>query len=456
MSRLVVVSNRLPVAARAAEPPAGGLVNVIADAFARRRGGGLWVGWDDHAGRPGRLRRSRRDGVELVGLGLSREEVEGHYLGFCNRALWPILHGFPSRAHFALADRDSSLRAQRRFARVLLKALAPSDLVWIHDYHLLRLPRLLREGGFRGRIGFFLHTPFPATDLWSLLPDAEAMLVDLAAADLIGLQSRRDLVNLRDALRRLAGARGAGSRMRLGARSLRLAVVPAGIEPRDFEPGPEAAARPRASGYLSQLVGGRRTVLGVDRLDYSKGLIERFLAFERFLRNRPEWRRKVCLVQIASPSREGLEWYRRERRELELAAGRINGELGDVDWTPILYLRRTFPRATLARLYRGADVGLVTPLRDGMNLVAKEYVAAQRPHDPGVLVLSRFAGASDSLTAALQVNPWIVEETAEALARGMSMPLAERRRRHRLLLAAVRRDTASAWYDRFLSLLAAR
>lgn len=195
-------------------------------------------------------------------------------------------------------------------------------------------------------------------------------------------------------------------------------------------------------------------MVGVDRLDYSKGLPERFRAFALFLHRHPEWRRRVCLVQIASPSRGGLEWYRRERLELEQLVGRINGELAEVDWTPIRYLHRSFGRETLARLYRGADVGLVTPLRDGMNLVAKEFVASQRASDPGVLVLSRFAGASATLSEALPVNPYVIDETADAIHAALEMPLAERRRRHRKLLRIVRRDTASAWAEGFLTSLA--
>ncbi len=244
----------------------------------------------------------------------------------------------------------------------------------------------------------------------------------------------------------------AGPRRRKGE----VGVFPVGIDPLAFEPSAAAARRTRASGYLAQLVGDRRVVLGVDRLDYTKGLLERFRAFGLFLERHPEAHRKVCLVQIASPSREGLEWYKRERRTLEELVGRINGEFAEFDWTPIRYLRRSLPRETLARIYRGAEVALVTPLRDGMNLVAKEFVASQRPREPGVLVLSRFAGASEELDAALLVNPWIVEETAEAIARALALPLEERRDRHQRLLAAVRARTAADWAASFLAALGGR
>jgi trehalose 6-phosphate synthase len=447
MSRLVVVSNRLPEAlsgGRGFDLPAGGLVRVLFDALRDRRGGGLWVGWDPRA--RGRPRRLRHDGIERIGLPLPAGEVAGYYEGFCNQALWPILHTLPSRAEFQLADLASYRSAQERFAGVLRGELRRSDVVWIHDFHLLLLAPLLRSFGFRGRIGFFLHTPFPAPDVWALLPASEEMLVAFGAIDLVGVQTRRDQRHLRDALRPHFPRSAARPAPRVEA-------FPVGIQASEFEPSAATERRPKPASHLAQLVGGRKSILGVDRLDYSKGLIERFRAFERFLRDHPEWRRRVCLVQIASPSRVGLAWYRRERRELDLAAGRINGELGDVDWTPIVYLRRSFPRATLARLYRGADVGLVTPLRDGMNLVAKEFVAAQRASDPGALVLSRFAGAAESMTAALLVNPWVIEETAAAIRRALEMPLDERRSRQRALLRVVRRDSAVAWRSRFLAAL---
>ncbi|MBZ0088902.1 MAG: trehalose-6-phosphate synthase, partial [Thermoanaerobaculia bacterium] len=416
MSRLVVVSNRLPVfpgRGSTFDLPAGGLVSVLFDALCSRHGGGLWLGWNDSARGSLRPRRSAFGGVGLVGIGLPAAEIDGYYHGFCNQALWPILHCFPGRAHFDLGHLGHYRSVQERFVQALLRELRPDDQVWIHDYHLLLVPESLRRLGFRGRIGYFFHTPFPPADLWALLPDAEQLLGGVARADLIGFQTRGDLENFAGSQRRLLGpGRRASARDR---GSPKLGVFPVGIEPRDFEPSPAVERRPKSQSHLVGLIGGRRAVLGVDRLDYSKGLVERFLAFARFLERQPEWRRRVCLVQIASPSRGGLDWYRREREELEQVVGRINGELAEVDWTPIRYLHRSFQRDTLARLYRGADVGLVTPLRDGMNLVAKEFVAAQRNSDPGVLVLSRFAGASASMRDAILVNPYVIDETAAAI-----------------------------------------
>ena len=458
MSRLVVVSNRLPVfPARGAtfDLPAGGLVAVLFDALRARREGGLWLGWNDRAHGAARTRRCRRSGVTLVGVALPPAEVEGYYDGFCNQALWPILHCFPGRARFDLEHLLRYRAAQERFARALVRELRPGDQVWIHDYHLLLLPELLRRRGFRGRVGFFFHTPFPPTDLWALLPEAAALLAGVGQADLIGFQTRGDLANFAEGRRRLLGTRARPTSPRRNRRGPRLGVFPVGIDAAEFEPSATVERRPKSKSSLVELVGGRRVVLGVDRLDYSKGLPERFRAFALFLKQNPKWRRRVCLVQIASPSRGGLDWYRRERAELEQLVGRINGELAEVDWTPIRYLHRSFAREALARLYRGADVGLVTPLRDGMNLVAKEFVAAQRKSDPGVLVLSRFAGASDSLRDAVLVNPYVIEETAAAITTALAMALAERQRRHRALRRIVRRDSAKAWSERFLAALAA-
>ncbi len=458
MSRLVVVSNRLPAfPARGStfDLPAGGLVAVLFDALRARREGGLWLGWNDRAHGVARIRRCRQSRVTLVGVALPPAEVEGYYDGFCNQALWPILHCFPGRARFDLEHLLRYRAAQERFARALDRELRPGDQVWIHDYHLLLLPELLRRRGFRGRVGFFFHTPFPPSDLWSLLPDAAPLLTGVSHADLVGFQTRGDLANFADVRRRLLASRGRATPSRRIRRGPRLGVFPVGIDAAEFEPSATVERRPKSKSSLVLLAGGRRVVLGVDRLDYSKGLPERFRAFALFLRNHPEWRRRVCLVQIASPSRGSLDWYRRERAELEQLVGRINGELAEVDWTPIRYLHRSFAREALARMYRGADVGLVTPLRDGMNLVAKEFVAAQRKTDPGVLVLSRFAGASDSLRDALLVNPYVIDETAAAIATALEMPLAERQRRHRALRRIVRRDSARAWSERFLDALAA-
>jgi trehalose 6-phosphate synthase len=454
MSRLVMVSNRLPIgrptgAGGELEIPAGGLVSALLAAL-ERAGDSLWLGWDPGVQDPNATSRHTIRGVELLGLGLSRREVSGHYLGFCNGALWPLLHCFQGRVRFEPEHLDMYKEVQRRYARTLLTLLSDEDLVWIHDYHLFLLARELRRNGFRGRLGFFLHTPFPPHELWTLLPDSGEFLEAMLAHDLIGFHTQGYIENFASCCERDLGARTSPGAVGVPGHShARLGVYPAGIQAGDFAPSRRALQRPRRSLTLARLVGSQVAVLGVDRLDYTKGLGERFEAFEQFLLARPEWRRRISLVQIASPSRSALPWYQREKQVIELLAGRINGEMGEPDWIPIRYLYRSFAREALGRFYRGADVGIVTPLRDGMNLVAKEFVAAQDPNNPGVLVLSRFAGAAEQMVDAVLVNPFSPMEVAEALATALEMPLEERRRRHAALLAHVCEQSASAWAEQF-------
>jgi len=410
----------------------------------------LWVGWDSRVDPESGLRESRVQGVTLAGLGLRRAEVEGYYNGFCNQALWPLLHCFPRRAAFDPGQLEAYLAVQERFADALAPRIRSGDAVWVHDYHLLRLGEALRRRGVQARLGFFLHTPFPPDDIWAVLPRSRRFLDSLLSFDLIGFHTLRYVENYVQACRRELGAEWDGERLAFGSHLQKVGVFPVGIEPSDFEPRKSILRRRVRSRALMRLAAGRRILLGVDRLDYTKGLVERFHAFELLLRESKRWRDRVCLVQIASPSRSALPWYRRERQEIEGLVGRINGELGSADSAPIHYLHRSYPRETLARFYREADVALVTPLRDGMNLVAKEYVAAQRPDDPGVLVLSRFAGAAERMTDALQVNPYVPTEFAETIGQALEMGLSERRERHRRLLESVREETASRWAERFV------
>jgi alpha,alpha-trehalose-phosphate synthase [UDP-forming] len=456
--RLVVVSNRIPVGRPTGiggelELPAGGLVSALLGSL-EALPESLWVGWDSRGGSGSDTTETEVRGVRLIGIPLERRLVEGYYEGFCNQGLWPLLHCFPSRVVFEPRHLEAYFEVQERFADAVAARLRPGDAVWVHDYHLLRLGESLRRRGISCPIGFFLHTPFPPDDLWAILPRSRRFLTSLLDYDLVGFHTRSYLENYVGACRRELGAEWDGERLRCGRKRQKVSVHPVGIDPADFEPSPRVLRLRRRSGALSRIAHGRRVVLGVDRLDYTKGLLERFRAFELFLEQHREWRDRVCLVQIASPSRSSLPWYAHERRELELLVGRINGELGRMDWLPILYLHRTYPRETLARFYRDAEVALVTPLRDGMNLVAKEYVAAQRPDAPGVLVLSRFAGAAEHLDGAVLVNPYIPAECGEAIHEALEMPAVERRRRHRTLLAAVRAESASEWAGRFLDDLA--
>jgi trehalose 6-phosphate synthase len=459
VSRLVVVSNRLPAvpapARRAPEIPAGGLASAVHEAL-RRHPESLWFGWSGRVTsgkKRGRLSRHATAGFELVGLSLTQAEHDDYYLGFCNSALWPVCHGFPGRARLDRAQEERYRAVQGRFARALAPLLREDDLVWVHDYHFLLLGRELRQLGFGGRIGFFLHVPFPPHDLWQILPEPCDMLAGLLAYDLVGFHVEGFRDHYVYSCGRELGATWDGTTLACGGHRQRVGVYPIGIDPDAFRHSAAARGAGRGGARL-RFVRGRRLVVGVDRLDYTKGIPERLLAFETFLRRHEEWQRRVVMVQVSSPSRVEVPAYIEQKQRVEAILGRLNGELGEHDWMPVRYLYRTYPREFLAGLYRQADVGLVTPLRDGMNLVAKEYVASQDTEAPGVLVLSRTAGAAQEMTEALLVNPFVVEDVADGIERALTMPLAERRERHAALLARVREGNASEWSRRILEDLA--
>jgi trehalose 6-phosphate synthase len=452
VKRLVVVSNRLP-ALRHTGPggeidiPAGGMAAAVFAAL-RNAPESLWLGWHGRTEAAERVRRTvrhRAGRLELVGLPLTQREVADYYHGFCNAGLWPLFHCFQGRVRLDLEQEACYRGVQERFARTLLSLLRPGDLVWVHDYHFLLLGRELRRLGWGGRIGFFLHIPFPPHDLLELLPDPRDVLEAMLHYDLVGFQVRGSLDNYVYACRRQVGARVEAGHLVAAGRAQRAGVYPVGIDPDEFLPPRDGRRHRPGRGVLSRVVRGRRLLLGVDRLDYTKGIPERILAYETFLERHPQWRKRVSFVQIASPTRTAAAHYLEQKRIVEALVGRINGELAEHDWVPIRYLYRSYPRATLARFYREADVGLVTPLRDGMNLVAKEFVAAQPPESPGVLVLSRTAGAAEDLPEAILVNPCIPADVAAGIARALEMPIGERAERHRALLERVRRGSIAGW-----------
>lgn len=455
MSRLVIVSNR--VGPLTDEGKAGGLAVGIADALRRR--GGVWFGWSGEvspAGTYGDLQQTEVGKVTMATLDLTEEDLETFYSGFSNATLWPILHYRVDLAEFEPRNREGYDRVNWRMAARLLKLLKPDDTLWIHDYHFFPLGRRVREAGFRGPMGFFLHVPFPPFDLLRAIPDSQRLFSALLAYDLVGFQTPRDVQNFRRfALAWLGAVEGPDDTLITpSGRSVTIDAFPIGIDAEGFA---KLASSEEARGNMDMIAGwpgNRKLVVGVDRLDYSKGIPERFAAFERVLLNYPENSGKgTSLLQIAPLSRTGLDPYADLRADLEETAGNINGKFGSLDWTPIRIITRGFTRAGLAGIYRASDVGLVTPLRDGMNLVAKEFVAAQDPDDPGVLVLSEFAGAAYELTEALIVNPHDTNELANAIQRALTMPLEERRRRHASLLHNVRTNTAEAWCRAFLDRL---
>ncbi|WP_353182153.1 trehalose-6-phosphate synthase [Bosea sp. (in: a-proteobacteria)] len=451
--RLVVVSNRVTIPDRHEKATAGGLAVALREALERH--GGLWFGWSGVVGAARQLRETQRGNVTYAVTDLSEAERESYYLGFSNRALWPIMHYRLGLTEFQRSDYMGYLGVNRRFARELAGMIRPDDVIWIHDYHLIPLAAELRRRGVTNRIGYFHHIPWPSADTLTALPFSATLVRTLAAYDLIGMQTQIDTRNLIDCLVTLCGAKSDGRRVRLGARETVVQPFPIGIDVEAFRRLAAASARQAATPLRAtrESLGERKLVIGVDRLDYSKGIVQRLEAFGQFLRSHPEERGRVGLLQIAPPSRSDVPEYAELDRMSDEVAGRLNAQLGEFDWTPIRVVKKAYSRTALAGLYRRAQVGLVTPMRDGMNLVAKEYIAAQNPVDPGVLVLSRFAGAAQQLGEALIVNPYDTHEVAEAIRTALAMPKSERIRRFEALYHVIETSGIHWWTRRYLEAL---
>lgn len=455
MSRLIVVSNRV---ALPGESRAGGLaVGLLA---ALRERGGLWFGWSGKTARnepSGRLHEQTEGNIRYVTLDLSRPDLDAYYNGFSNRTLWPLLHFRLDLVDYDRATREGYRRVNALFAEKLAPQLREGDVVWVHDYHLIPLGALLRERGFGGRIGFFLHVPMPSADLVQALPDNLRLFSSLYAYDLVGFQTQRDVDRFQAYVRLFAGGRVLrnGWIEVPGGRRLRAAAFPIGIDTELIARQARQAISKPAVRDLRQSLRGRQLAIGVDRLDYSKGLPERFQAFERYLDRHADQRGSLTYLQIAPLSRVDVAAYRSLRNKLEQIAGHINGSHAEPDWTPLRYVNQNFAHTTLTGFYRAAAVGLVTPLRDGMNLVAKEYVAAQDPDDPGVLVLSLFAGAADELEAALRVNPYDLDGVADAIATAATMARTRRVERWQAMMEHLRRHDINHWRHSYLRALEA-
>lgn len=455
-----MVSNRVPTAA-ALSPDGGGtesvggLVSAVRSSLTQT--GGLWLGWSGRAAPRRTPERAPRiaetaGAVELATIDLTPDEADLFYSNFANRTAWPLLHGFIERVQIRSDSYRAYRSVNRRYASALAAVLEPGDTVWVHDYHLFPLARDLRREGWDGKIGFFLHTPFPAADVFSLLPWASEILEAMLACDLIGVHTRRYLLNLADALGSEIGGEWNGRDFSHRGESARLGVFPIGIDPRPFQ----AAARSSGES-LHQTLGlpaEQLVIIGVDRLDYTKGIPHRLEAFSALLDRHPDMRGRVTFLQISNPSRANVPEYARERAAVERLAARINGLYSDGGWVPVRYLYQYFSQEALAAFYRDSRVNLVTPLRDGMNLIAKEYVASQTD-DPGALVLSRFAGAAEELTDALIVNPFDIESAASALYAALTMPADERRARWERMNKIITERTASRWSDAFTDALTA-
>jgi trehalose 6-phosphate synthase len=454
--RLVVVSNRVSVPDPEGPRQAGGLA-VAVDA-ALRRCDGIWFGWSGKVSEnattaaPRVASRRRRT---VITVDLTPVDFQEYYNGFANRVLWPVLHYRVDLAEFMAIELGGYLRVNALFADALSRLIRPDDILWVHDYHLLALAKELRARGHANPIGFFLHIPFPPPDIVLTLPQHAETLGALSHYDLVGLQTEHDAGNLIRYFEQLGGSVARDrSNVEFAGRRVQIGVFPVAIRTSVYARAARKAARSEAAEDLRASLGGRRLILGVDRLDYSKGIAQRLQAFNRFLDEAPGWHAKVTYLQVTPKSRVEVPEYGEMERELSTLVGRINGGHGTESWTPIRYVNRAYSRASLAAFYRMAGVGLVTPLRDGMNLVAKEYVAAQDPEDPGVLVLSRFAGAAAELEAALLVNPHETEAMALAIRTALEMPLAERLARYRQMFARLAENDVDRWAERFLSALA--
>lgn len=453
MTRLVAVSNRV------AEPKkgkaSGGLAVGIWSALQEH--GGVWFGWSGKNTRtePGEPTVTRSGNVEFVKTDLNRKEFELYYNGFSNDTLWPLFHFMLGYFKYSRTQYNAYCRVNEFLARKLYPLLTDDDVIWVHDYHLIPLGGELRRAGIEQPIGFFLHVPFPGFDVMRSLPCYEAILRGLSLYDVVGFQTERDLWAFQDCLSQpeIGGSVLRDGRVSAFGRTFRAEVFPIGIDPVECADVAQQNMKHARVKRLAESIGDRKLIIGVDRLDYSKGLELRFRAFEELLANYPTTRGKVSLLQIAPPTRAGVRTYDDIRERLEQVAGNVNGRFADIDWVPIRYLNRGYDRGLLMSLHRSASVGLVTPIRDGMNLVAKEYVASQDPEDPGMLVLSTLAGASHELSSAVLVNPYDRYGVADGIQKAIEMPLGERKDRHQDMMANLKANDIHAWCESFISVL---
>jgi trehalose 6-phosphate synthase len=456
--RLVVASNRLPLEVRpqgegwSIHPVAGGLVTALNPIMTRNRG--LWIGWpgcgsdvpvDDL------LESVKSDyAYDLVAVPLSQEEEEGYYRGFANEAIWPLFHDLLGHCHFDLENWKTYGAVNKRFAEVIHGAVGRDDLIWVHDYQLMQVGEHLRTLGVRRPLSFFLHIPFPSLDLFRRLPWKHEILNSLLAFDKLGFQTLRDRRNFINCVRGLVpavevSARRRETALKIEGRTVTVGHFPVSIDFEEFDGGAREIDVAEAAWFLRERFHSRKLILGIDRLDYTKGMPERFLAFERVLEKYPDMQGNVSLIQIVIPSRTHVPDYRNLKSLLDGLAGRINGRFTRDGWVPIHYMFRTLDRTQLLAHYRACEIALITPLRDGMNLVAKEYCASTIDGN-GVLLLSEFAGTADQLGRwAITVNPYDREGTADAIYRAYTMDLEERSTRMRALRAEIRRNDVHRW-----------
>lgn len=463
--QMIVVSNRLPLVVEedAGEwrisPASGGLVTALEPVM--RRVNGLWVGW------PGGVadkvpynelfaRFAEENGYRLAAVPLSEKEVELYYQGFSNETIWPLFHDLLGRCRFELETWQQYQQVNRKFAEVIAQQSRAEQLIWIHDYQLVLVGSYLRQLGVPNRLAFFLHIPFPSFDLFRRLPWKKELLAGLLEYDLLGFQTLRDRRNFVACVRELYPQVRADIRRRVtlldfGDRKVTVGNFPISIDFEEFNRGARQQQVADEAWYLHEHYQGRQLLLGIDRLDYTKGIPDRLLAFERALEKYPQMRQQATLIQVVVPSRTQVAEYAGLKETLDRLVGRINARFSEHGWVPIHYLYRSLDRTQLLAHYRSCEIALISPLRDGMNLVAKEYCAASIEEN-GVLLLSEFAGAAAQLGQyALLVNPFDIEGTADAIWQAFSMEEGERRQRMRQLRAEVRRNNVNRWVEQFIS-----
>jgi trehalose 6-phosphate synthase len=447
LARLVMVSNR--VIDFSAAQKAGGVGVAIYNTLSRQSG--FWFGWDgqiENEGAPQPKSNSYGEHTTVTEP-LTQADYDEYYLGYSNSVLWPVFHNRLDLAQFEAGYYSRYVAVNQRFARHLAPLLEPDDIIWIHDYHLIPMALELRKLGVENPIGFFLHIPVGPAQALLAIPENKEIARALGAYDLIGLQTQSDVRNLMDFLQQSVFGRLLPSgRIRVFDSELDIGCFPVGIDPGDF-----AFAPGEKEEDVLPAEGEPHRIIGIDRLDYTKGLPQKFKSYGKFLEDYPEYRGRIVLSQFAPPTRESVEAYADIKAQLESLAGSINGRYGELNWIPINYIHRTIPRSELRDIYRSSRVGLVTPLMDGMNLVAKEYIACQNSADPGVLILSKFAGAAAQLSDAVLVNPYDLNDIVQGLRTALEMPLAERKSRHEKLNEIVRTSDSDAWSTSFFESL---
>lgn len=456
-ARLITVSNRVAKPKRGGGSAGGLAVGILA---ALEEHGGMWFGWSgeltDGESRDPEI--TRRKNIEFATIDLNARDFEQYYNGYSNRVLWPVCHYLLSFMHYDGADFEGYRRVNSTFARKLAAILKPNDVIWVHDYHLIPLASELRSAGINNPIGFFLHVPFPAFEALRAVPGHEYLLRCMCAYDVVGFHTGSDLESFRYAVSQpcVGATLGEGNKIHVGGGTLKADVFPIGVDVDGISRLAVEAQKLSRVKRLIKSIDGRDLIIGVDRLDYSKALTKRFLAYERLLEKYPNAQNSLVYMQIAPPTRTGVRAYEEIRSELERTSGRINGRFAETDWVPIRYLNKGVERKPLMGFFRRSAVALVTPIRDGMNLVAKEFVAAQDPEDPGMVVLSSLAGAARELTDAVIVNPYDRDSVADGIGAALNLPLNERRERHAAMMEVLRRNDITAWRTRFVDALLAR